>query len=169
MIKIRIEYTGLNEIISGLNGFIRDLRNRKELMDKLKETQVERWQANFESRGGEYEEWQETSPEYQAVRVAEGFSPTPTLERSGRLLTHFTSQNEAGKTNNSAVRWEFFNRVAGRRGAYTVSHHTGYQLGKGARKHPVPARVLWDLDNQDEDRGATEIENWIDELAARHF
>jgi phage gpG-like protein len=165
MIRFDIDAKGLDKAIRDVSDFIADVKNRKDVMQEIKQEQIDRWAENFQSFGAEYEPWRETSKSYREQRVREGYASSPTLYRSGRTFAHFLQQNEAGQATNSAVNWSFTNRIAGRNGAYTVSHHSGYQLGKST----VPARVLWDLDEEDEDRVEADLEQWLDQLGDKHF
>jgi len=165
MISISVDTSQITDAIRRVGKFISALQHRQDLNQMLKEEQNERWARNFESQGGEYEDWQDTSMSYQQQRTREGFAPTPTLFRSGRTFLHFIVQNEAAGVSNNAVNWNFSNRIAGRNGAYTVSHHTGYTLGGST----VPARLLWDLDEEDEDRGAADVEMWVDANAEKYL
>jgi len=127
------------------------LEDRRQLLIDIREQQAEEWREDFESQQGG--EWAETSPFQQARRVQEGYSPTPTLRRSGATFDWFNTQNMRGRVNAASITWNFQNRE----GAYTVSHHTGYTLGGSE----VPARELWRLEAEDEDRIANDIEEWV--------
>lgn len=165
MISITVDTSEITDAIRRIGRFISALQHREDLNQMLKEEQNERWARNFQSRGGEYEDWAETSDFQQQRRVQEGYSPTPTLEMTGRTLQHFLSQNDEASITNSAVNWNFTNRIAGRDGQYTVSHHTGYRLGNSQ----VPARLLWDLDEEDEDRGEQDVELWLEANAEKYL
>ena len=162
MITIRVVTHGLDHVIKGVSAFIREMDNRKEVLQDIKEQQIERWATNFESEGGEYDKWPESAMATQEYRTEEGMAPQPTLQRDGSLMTHFLAENQAGKVTNNAVNWEFTNSPPG---GSTVSHHTGYVLNQST----IPARVLWDLDRKDEDRGQMEIEEWLGGLVAKYF
>lgn len=162
MITIRMNEKGLTRMISGIAGFMHDVERRQEVLDKIKKEQAERWVRNFNSQGGEYEEWEETSEAYQKRRVEKGNAPQPTLLETGGMLDLVTDQSNKGKVTNSAVNWNFSNQP-GR--AYPVSHQTGYVLGRSN----VPARILWDLDKEDEDRGADMLEDWLEDIAVRNL
>lgn len=127
------------------------LENRRELLLEIKKDQATRWAEDFMAGGDPA--WAPTSPSQMARRIRQGYSPTPTLFRSGNTFDHFVQQNEAGKVNAASIRWDFHNRE----GAYTVSHHTGYTLGGSA----VPARQLWDITPEDEDLIVADIEEFV--------
>ena len=127
------------------------LEDRRELLIKIKEDQATRWAEDFLSGGDPA--WAPTSASQQARRVRQGFSATPTLFRSGNTFDHFDMENRAGKVNAASITWNFQNRE----GAYTVSHHTGYTLGRSS----VPARQLWDITPEDEDLIVSDIEEFV--------
>lgn len=164
MVKIRITDAGsLKKVIADLTGFENGLEDREEALERVKERQIERWQRNFASQGGEYQSWAPSAAATQASRMRRGFSPTPTLMVTGRTLAHFTQQNEEGSVSSSAINWNFENQPLGDRWASTVSLHTGYRL----RGNRVPSRMLWDLDRKDEDALKEEFEEFIGELQRR--
>lgn len=157
MIKLRIEAKGLDEFIRGLSDFIRQMKNRSEIMRKIKRDQVSRWSANFLSEGAEYgKHWEPTSEN------TVGYSGR-TLYQTGGTYRFFMSLNEDGQVDNNSIEWGFYNAMNGRGGQYPVSHHTGYNLGSSR----VPARMLWDLDNQDEDRIEEDLSRWVMQVAER--
>lgn len=156
---------GLVRLIRNVNEFLEDFEDREEVMEDVKRQQNERWARNFEGQGSEYKPWKPTSASQQENRRRRGQSTTPTLKITGRTQAHFIDQNEDADAGNTAITWNFENLIAGNNGAYTVSHHMGYNLG-GNR---VPRRFLWDLDAEDEDRGAQEFDEWLDGLAKTHF
>lgn len=128
------------------------LEDRKELMAKIKQDMVQEWAKDFQSGGDPA--WAPTSASYQRTRIREGYSPTPTLRRSGALEANFYSQNQAGRINAASVTWNFRNAMGE---AYPVSHHTGYTLGSSN----VPARQLWDITGDDESRISKLVEDFV--------
>jgi hypothetical protein len=126
------------------------LKDRRELLREIRQEQSERWAEHFMSEGSG--EWDETSMFQQRRRVQEGYAPQPTLFRSGSTFSWFDAQNRRGRVNAASITWNFTNRE----GAYTVSHHTGYDLGGST----VPARELWPLERY-EDEIADQIEEWV--------
>ena len=138
---------------------ITSLDDRRELLQKIKKDQANRWAEDFMAGGDP--PWPPTSTVQQARRIKEGYSPTPTLIRSGATLQHFISQNNQGRVNAASIRWDFSNKA----GAYTVSHHTGYNLGGSV----VPTRQLWDIDPKDEEFIVRDIEEFVEERLSQFF
>lgn len=136
----------------GVREAIKNLDDRHKLLEEIKQGQVDRWAQDFMSGGDP--EWTPTSPSQKERRVKQGFSPTPTLIRSGATMAHFFSQNEEGNVGAASITWSFSNR----KGAYTVSHHTGYGLGRST----IPSRMLWNLDSEDQDIIAEQIEEFVE-------
>jgi phage gpG-like protein len=130
---------------------IRDVDDRRQLLQEIKEGQAERWLDDFLAGGNPT--WEPTSRSYRQRRRQEGFSETPTLIRTGRTLAHFASQNQDAAIGAASVRWDFQNAE----GAYTVSHNEGYQLGPAT----VPSRRLWEFHPRDQDIIASQIEEWF--------
>lgn len=154
MITMRVS-SGTIKALDRRSKAVRDaigsLDDRRELLEGIKKDQAERWSEDFMegSAGG----WAPTSVSQQARRIKEGYSPTPTLIRSGATLEHFVRQNQQGRVNAASITWNFTNRE----GAYTVSHHTGFNLGGST----VPARPLWDIDPEDEEHIVRDIEEFV--------
>lgn len=157
MISINISAEGLDSFIRGLNDFSRQLRNRSEILRKVKSDQVRRWSANFLSEGAEYGKHWEPTSEHTV-----GYSGR-TLYQTGGTYRYFMSLNNAGQVDNDDIEWEFYNAMNGRGGQYPVSHHEGYSLGSSR----VPSRMLWDLDPEDEDRIEQGIGRWVLQVAER--
>lgn len=154
MITMRVNPASLREIGRLARRFENAdqlLKDRRELLRTIRHEQSNEWAEDFMSQGNG--EWEETSIFQQHRRVLQGYEPTPTLLRSGATFHWFNQQNRAGRVNAASITWNFMNRE----GAYTVSHHTGYPLGGSY----VPSRELWSLEGEDEDRIATQIEEWV--------
>jgi hypothetical protein len=126
------------------------LEDRRELLKGVKQEMVQRWRDDFMSEGRG--EWAPTSLFQQVRRVREGYSPTPTLFRSGATFNWFDASNRRGRVNAASITWNFANKE----GAYIVSHHEGYELGG----NEVPSRDLWHLEEYEEEI-ANDIEEWV--------
>lgn len=164
MFRIHIEEEGINAIIRDLTRFEADLENREEPLEEVKERQIARWNRNYMSQGGEYRSWPGNAPSTIRSRQERGYQGWPPLIVEGRMITHFRDQNEEGNVSSSAIDWNMENRPDGDRWLSTVSHHTGYRLGKSR----IPSRMLWDLDRQDEDALQNTFEVYLGKIIAEH-
>ena len=164
MIMIHIDEEGITKLITDLTGFEADLERREDPLNEVKERQIQRWARNYASQGGEYQAWAPNAAATIRDRVSRGYAPAPTLLVTGRTLAHFQTLNEEGQVSASAIDWNFTNQPGGDRWASTVSHHTGYTLGRSR----VPARMLWDLDRQDEDALQQTFEVYLSRIIAEH-
>ena len=157
------------------------LHDQSRPLEKIKKYQIERWEANFNGEGSIYEQWPaiaghtvdaETGEESLGWtgrdRVEMGLDPdTPILHRTGGTFVSFMQQNKDGTVSQSAVEWNFRNTGGGERGgAYPVSHHYGYSTALGT---VVPARVLWDINDPDEEEHEEIVERYVDEVLRRYF
>lgn len=164
MFTIHIDEGGIDQLLTDLTGFETDLDRRQQPLQEVKERQIERWNRNYMSQGGEYQSWAPNAAATVRDRARRGYATFPPLIVTGRTLSHFQTQNEEGDVSASAIEWNFTNQPGGDRWASTVSHHTGYTLGKSR----VPARMLWDLDRQDEDALKQAFEEYLTEITAKH-
>lgn len=164
MISIHIDESGISKLLADLTGFEADLEDRREPLQEVKERQIARWNRNYTSQGGEYQAWAPNAAATIRDRASRGYATFPPLQVTGRTLAHFRSQNEEGNVSASAIDWNFNNQPGGDRWASTVSHHTGYTLGRSR----VPARMLWDLDRQDEDALQQTFEAFLSKIIAEH-
>lgn len=159
MLTIRVDAKELDRRRREIRELITNLDDRREVLEEIKKEQVERWVQNFESQGGEYEPW---------APSAEG---GPALHVTGRTFSVFTDQAERGNVNAASVRWDFRNTF----GAGTppnqapygqiVSFQEGYTLGNSE----IPARTLADMDEEDEERIANTIEEFVSRLMYEAF
>jgi phage gpG-like protein len=140
------------------------LDERQPLMQRIKDRQIRRWATNFNSQGALYGAWPALSPFTLARRAREG-SGSKMLVRTGRLVSWVTANNRAGVVDNQSVHWNF--RFSGKDGSYAVFHNDGYY--SVLYKAPVPARLIWDLNEQDENEIAELTEDYVDAVIARYF
>lgn len=161
MITLQANVTGLRELRRKLVLTRAALRNRQKPHREIKEQQVLRWQRNYTSVGGEYGGWA-SGPGAFSGNVH-------TLWASGGTFASAMRQAWAGQVTSEQTHWDFVNTGGGvRGGAYPVSHHTGYPnpiLGLA----PIPAREIWPLDGQDEQRAEQIMDKYVDEVVARYF
>ena len=158
-----------------------EIYDRSQPFDEIKQRQIKRWETNFDSEGGIYGEWPPLDAwHFDAEegewhlgwtgrdRQAMGLDPEgPMLIRTEGTFRSFVEQNENGKVSENAVFWSFRNTGGGvRGGAYPVSHHVGYLTALGTY---VPSRVLWDLDEEDEDFADDMLERHVEAVVRRYF
>lgn len=170
----------LTRLIGNLARADAALHDQSAPLTKIKKRQIKRWATNFTEEGGIYETWppiaaygvnkdgEEVLGWTGRDRVAMGLAPDhEILVRSEGTFASFVTQNEAGEVGNSAVDWTFRNTGGGARGgAYPVSHHTGYTTALGSY---VPARKLWDLDEEDADEALEITEQYINKVIRTYF
>ena len=149
------------------------LRDRREPLQRIKKRQVQRWQNNFFTQGGEYgSKWAPLSPFTVGRRI--GGADIPLVETGG-LLTHFTRLNAAGEVSNEAVTWNMSN-AGGFGGAahileqhFGISPNRGKPLGPNVQMGDVPSRPLWDLDDKDEEQTGDLLYEWVGRIVNQYF
>lgn len=154
MITLRVSQSTINQIgeVARKARVARGrLTNRQEPLNRAKDYMVQRWDVNFSSQGGIYGGWPALS-DWAAASQPRG----PILVRTGALWAHFAEENEAGQVDSSSVNWIMSNMD----GAWTVSHHDGYPNPIQGLA-PIPSRILWDFNGEDEDEIAQYFEEWL--------
>jgi hypothetical protein len=167
MISIRFDMRGIAGAIRSTLTVMHKLENREPALERIKREQIMRWIENYAGEGSEYGGWKGLSGMTLAERSRMGYGAGPILQRSGGTFRDVIAQSDDGKVSNTMIDWVFRNRYSGRGAPYPVSHDSGYTspLTGGA----VPARTIWDLDGEDEQRAADLIEEYVDQIISAHF
>jgi hypothetical protein len=163
MITLRLDMRGIVGLRTRVMSAMRKLEQRQPAMEQIKHEQIIRWITNFSTEGGEYGGWAGLSE----MTIRERGNSGPILQRSGGLFQDVIAQSDEGRVSPALIDWVFRNRGSGRGDPFPVSHQTGYTspLTGG----PVPARVIWDLDGEDEQRAFEIMEDYVDRIIATHF
>ena len=146
MITIRVASGSIQSLTRASNrvkAAVKDIDDRHEVLQEIKEGQNERWLSDFLAGG---------NPTWEASWNAK-HGLNATMMRTGNTLNHFISQNEEARLGAANVLWAFSNAPP----ASTVSHHTGYTLGGNT----VPARTMWEFHPRDEEIIGNLIEEWF--------
>lgn len=171
MIKIEIDAATkrqINSLVTAAEGFEAKMKDRSEVLKKIKRRQITRWARNFSSEGAIYGEWPALSPIWTIPeRVVLGYGIGPKLVREGSLMSWVLAENEKPKETNQTLQWNF-SWSGSRDGSLAVLHHQGYR-NAAARSGRVPARKIWDLDNDDRKAMETIVEEYVDRIATRYF
>ena len=125
---------------------------------------------NFTTQGSIYGQWEPLRESTIARRIP-GSGVTPLVETGG-LIAHFTNMNEQGQVTNEAVTWNFQNRGGFSGGAqHIMEQHFGINPNKGlgGKLGPVPARVLWDLNDDDREAAEDIMFDWVNRVVDRYF
>ena len=148
------------------------LENREAVMQQIKGHMIERWATNLTSEGAIYGKWKSLSNTWTIPdRLDKGFGAGPILVRSGRLFTSFMNANKAGEITNQAVTWNFTN--TGGHGSETgegwfVAHHLGYP-NPLPNHGPIPPRILWDVNADDEAAIQEILDNYVTEVVNKYL
>jgi hypothetical protein len=172
MIKITFAPGTLRDIenlMRSARGFDRQIRDRSEVLKKVKRRQVSRWNQNFSSEGAIYGPWPALSPNWTVPeREALGVGGTgPMLVRHGNvgIMSWVHHANEMTKDTNQAIQWNF-EWSGGRDGSLAVVHQEGATTGLGTR---LPPRKIWDLNPEDRTAIENLVEEWVDKIIEKYF
>jgi phage gpG-like protein len=145
------------------------LNDNSRVMQQVKQYMVDRWATNFSSEGQIYGKWKGLAGWTLQDRAKKGYGSSPILVRTGALFSHFIRENEAGEVSNDAVYWQMKNKGSrGQPGGWTVRHHEGYDNPLPNRGR-IPARVLWDINDEDEERIEEITEDYVDIIIRRYI
>lgn len=146
----------------------RELQNPQDGLERVKKKQISRWTKNFRNQGSEYGTWAALAESTIAGRRARGQPAGPILQASGALLNVFNTENQAGIIAAQSIHWQFHGVSGGAGGATGPFHGEGfYNVPAGGVW--VPPRVIWDLDQEDEENAEREMLKHIDRVIARYF
>lgn len=146
------------------------LEDRTNPIQKIKKRQVKRWAANFSRQGAIYDKWDPLHASTIRRRIR-GSGTTPLVETGG-LFSHFVEMNEAGEITNDSVTWNFYNRSGFSGGAQNIlGQHFGINPNKGlgGGMEPVPARVLWDFNQEDREAAEDIMSDWVFKIVETYF
>lgn len=132
------------------------LLNRSNVHEEARDYMAKRWDENFQGEGSIYSSWSQLEPSWTVI---ERGSAHPILVRDASLWAHFAEQNEDATITTDTTEWSFQNEE----GAWTVSHHEGYPNPIRGRRR-IPARVLWDFNNEDEQHIEELFSVWLDSV-----
>lgn len=106
-----------------------------------------RWILNFKESGRLYTRWEPLAEWTQEDRRKKGYgADRPKLEREGWLFSDFTEQISDNATVTAEMtNWDFVNNPP----HYALSHHVGFE-NPIPTASPVPARILWDINREDQ-------------------
>lgn len=170
MIDVRFTAQSVSSVDAAIRRLIETrtrLRNRTPVLEKIKKDQIKRWLVNFDGEGSEYDPWAPLAEATIEDRFYKGFDSGPILVRTGAHAAHFIEQNEAGVVSDDAVNWNFRDK-GGKRGdggAYLLTHHLGEPNPWG----PMPARILWDLDEQDLANAEKKLDAYVGKIVTDLF
>jgi phage gpG-like protein len=183
---IEFKVVGIGELDrrrKGVNIFRSELEDRRNLLKEVNDYLEVEWLNNFADKGARYEKWKPLAKATQEDRRSKGYNPTDTLIRDSDLNAAFAEQSSSGRINAASVRWKFSDTGE----SFPVSHHLGFEnpnKGRGRYKSKakgrkgrlksssasaIPARMLWDIDDQNENEIASMVEDFLTRLAIKHF
>jgi hypothetical protein len=149
---------------------IRDLNDRSKPLNKIKQKQITRWSHNFAKQGTEYgSRWDDLSP---ATIQSRERPSAPMLVQTGSLFQHFTKLNKGGVVSDTNVKWIMTNAEGEHGGAANILYHHfggenhGWYFGSLS---DVPARPMWDMDEQDAESAKEELAKWMDGILLKYF
>lgn len=140
------------------------LHNVEPGLERVKRTQIRRWQRNFRGEGALYGHWAALAP----ITVADrGGSAHPILIRGGSLLGWVDNRNAAGIVSAQSLHWEFQGESGGGGGASAPFHSEGFY--NVAAKRYVAPRVIWDLNAEDQENAEKEMDKYVASIIERYF
>lgn len=169
MLKFRIRTTDLRRVEQALRKTKEELADRSRALQEVKEYMIERWEFNFGTQGAIYGKWQGLRDSTIDQRRAEGFGAGPILYKTGWLFSRFSSANRRGRVNRASIAWN----MGGGDDERLLHHHFGSynkpastRAGRTVRN---PSRLLWDINQEDENFTADKLEDWAEAIFNRHF
>lgn len=167
MFNIHVDYGELSTFVANLRGMKLRLEDYTKPLQAIKKYQIRRWAKNFTSEGGIYGAWAPLAAYTNDERESEGYPREhPILRRSGKLLGWVDTHNKLGKVSADAVYWEFHASGA-KDGSYAVFHDGGFFSTKFGV--PVPSRVIWDVNSDDEDGNEKRVANYVEQVLQDYF
>lgn len=143
------------------------LSDRRIPLEKIKRKQLRRWDENFNNQGTLYGKWAALEPTTLTDRRNRGYGDGPILVRSGALSNWVTTRNRAGTVAAQSLRWSFTGRSGGAGGASAPFHSSGF-YNVAAGRYVAP-RVIWDLNQEDQDNAQRELDKYVDTIIKKYF
>lgn len=178
-IKMEVDRASIRELDrrrKGVKELIKDSKDRRIVLQQVKHYLAQRWLENFADEGAIYGKWKGLAEATADTREQQGYGRyEPILVRTETLAVEFSEQGEdEARLNAASVRWNFHDTAD----AFPVSHHLGFpnpmasRTTSSSRKRStsrqrggprdIPARKLWDINDEDEARISVMLEDWFE-------